>query len=404
MSLAVVSTLVPGGDEFQTPVLSIAGQRFQRGALEALQRAGMPPRLVLSLRPVPAFPKGRRLWFRPGRRQVGPDLAVELLPILNLQPLKSLLAGLATFSRLLRWAWSERRSARTVLAINLSQPPGVFPFFACRLTGTRLVGWLLDVFEPGRLVPDSPLRRLDYRLQRWLIPRLDGLIVVADDIARDLAPGKRFLRVEGGVDREVVREPPAPPPPREAGELHCLFAGSLEEFNGIGLMLAAFRHLQGSPVALEVAGGGSLEAEVSAAAREGLAVKHLGVVGFDELWRRYGAADLLLNIRPTRSLSTRYFFPSKLMEYLASGTPVVSTCTGHVEDEFGEFVYLLREETPAALAALIRRVAAADPQERRAMGAKARAYVLAHKTWDAQAQRLARYLRSTASREAHSGA
>ncbi len=32
-----------------------------------------------------------------------------------------------------------------------------------------------------------------------------------------------------------------------------------------------------------------------------------------------------------------------MMEYLASGVPVISTCTGHVEEEFGAFTYLLRE-------------------------------------------------------------
>jgi len=399
LSLAVVSTLVPEDDEFRTSVLSVAGQRFQRHALEALQRAGIPPRLVLSQRPVAPFPAARRLWFRPQRRRVGTMLEVELLPVLNVQPLKNLLAGSAVLLRLVVWAFRERRAAaRAVLAINLSQPPGLALYVACRLTGARLVGWLLDVYEPGQLVPASLLRRLDYRAQRWLIPRLDGLVVVADETARDLAPGKRFLRIEGGVDREVVRE--APPPPQEGPTFRCLFAGSLEEFNGISLMLAALRHLRNSPIRLEVAGGGSLEGVVQAAARAGLAVTHLGVVSFEELWQQYGAADLLLNIRPTRSLSTRYFFPSKLMEYLASGTPVISTCTGHVEAEFGDFVYLLREETPEALADLIRRVAALDPAERRAMGARARGYVLAHKTWDAQAEKLAGFLRRAAAGEA----
>lgn len=393
MALAVISTLVPENEEFRSPVLSIAGQRFQRAALEALQRAGLPARLVLSQRPVPPFPWDRRLWYLPQRRRVGAGLEVELLPVLNVQPLKHLLAGLAAFVRIFLWGVRERHSAaRAVLAINLSQPPGLFLYLACRLTGTKLFGWLLDVFEPGQLVADSLLRRLDFRAQRWLIPRLDGLIVVADDIARELAPGKPFLRIEGGVDRAAVREAPPPPPRRRRDVFSCLFAGSLEEFNGISLMLAACRRLQGSPVVLEIAGGGSLEAAVREAEDAGLPVKHLGVLSFDELWRRYGAADVLLNVRPTRSLNTRYFFPSKLMEYMASGTPVISTCTGHVEAEFGEFVYLLRDETPEDLAGLILRLATMDPAERRAIGASARRYALANKTWDRQAERLVAFL------------
>jgi glycosyltransferase involved in cell wall biosynthesis len=73
---------------------------------------------------------------------------------------------------------------------------------------------------------------------------------------------------------------------------------------------------------------------------------------------------------------------------------VISTCTGHVEEEFGSFTYLLREETPEALYKLIRYVSELDPQERRESGRKARAYMATHKTWEAQTQKLAAFFRS----------
>ena len=82
-----------------------------------------------------------------------------------------------------------------------------------------------------------------------------------------------------------------------------------------------------------------------------------------------------------------------MMEYLASGVPVISTCTGHVEEEFGSFTYLLKDETPQALAELIQRVAALDSRDRDATGARARSYMSAHKTWKAQTEKLARYIR-----------
>ncbi len=36
------------------------------------------------------------------------------------------------------------------------------------------------------------------------------------------------------------------------------------------------------------------------------------------------------------------------MEYLASGTPVITTCTGHVEEEFADIVYLLKTKARGA--------------------------------------------------------
>ena len=68
-------------------------------------------------------------------------------------------------------------------------------------------------------------------------------------------------------------------------------------------------------------------------------------------------------MRLTPAINTRYFFPSKLMEYLASAVPVISTCTGAVEEEFGSFVHLLRKDSEG-LAQAIRAVAALSPAAR----------------------------------------
>ena len=94
-------------------------------------------------------------------------------------------------------------------------------------------------------------------------------------------------------------------------------------------------------------------------------------------------------------LTREYFFPSKLLEYLATGVPVISTCPGHVAEEFGHLAYLLREETPEALTRAIRGVAALDPGDRAELGRRARKYMAAHKTWDAQVRRILDYLRES---------
>jgi glycosyltransferase involved in cell wall biosynthesis len=396
-ALAVVGTLVPDRPEYRTPAFSIAGHLFQRHALEALAEAGMPADVVLSLRPIPRFPASRRWWLRGGRERVGDALEVALLPVLNVQPLKSLLAGLACCRRLVAWAARRRGRSRVVLSFNLNDPPGLFAYLGARLGGSRVVGWILDLHQPGQLVPDTLLRRLDLRLHRWLVPRLDGLVVVADAIAHDFAPGRPYLRIEGGVDAARFAAAPARSTvEREPGRLRALFAGSLEPFNGVDLMLEAMRRV-GDGVELQVAGRGSLEERVREAAAHDPRIRFLGMLPASDLPEAYRRADLLLSVRPTRDLATRYYFPSKLMEYLASGCPTLSTCTGHVEEELGDLVFLLREETPEALAAALAEVAATAPEAREDLGRRARDHVLEHKSWEAQGRRLAEYLRQVAS-------
>ena len=131
---------------------------------------------------------------------------------------------------------------------------------------------------------------------------------------------------------------------------------------------------------------------VRAAAARDRRVVYPGYLAFEQVLELYRTADLLLNLRVTKALDTRYFFPSKLMEYVASGVPVLSTCTGHVEEEYGEVVYLLREETPEALGAAITAIRRQPPDEREALGRRARQFMLEHKTWHRQGEKLIAYI------------
>jgi glycosyltransferase involved in cell wall biosynthesis len=144
---------------------------------------------------------------------------------------------------------------------------------------------------------------------------------------------------------------------------------------------------------LRIAGGGPLEGKVREAAASDSRIEYLGFIPLTDVLQLYKSSDVLVNVRITKDMNTRYFYPGKMMEYLASGTPVITTCTGHTEEEFGDFVYLLRDETPRGLATLIERVAGADPEERKRLGLVARKYMSTHKTWDAQTKKVARFIR-----------
>jgi glycosyltransferase involved in cell wall biosynthesis len=339
---------------------------------------------------VAAFPRSRRLWVAGRSFTIAGGVPVRLLPFINVHPLKWLTAGIGTFGALLRWSWRHRRRRRVVHCVNLTMPPGLFILLAARLTGARALVSVLDVCRPGVLVPDTLYRRADFALQRWLLPKFDGWMVVSQAIGDDLVPGRTVCRIEGGVAPEPFKQPLVRR--NDDGIFRLLLAGGLEPYNGVHLLLEALPHLPPDCQIL-LAGHGSLVDAVRAAAERDPRVVYHGFLDFDDVLQLYRSADLLLNLRMTRALDTRYFFPSKLMEFLASGVAVLSTCTGHVEEEYGDLVYLLRDETPEALAAAIRAIRTRPPYEREALGRSAREFMLANKTWPKQGEKLIAYIR-----------
>ena len=71
-----------------------------------------------------------------------------------------------------------------------------------------------------------------------------------------------------------------------------------------------------------------------------------------------------------------------------------------VEEEFGKFLFPLKNETPEGLAAAILHAETAGMEARREMGKRARAFMLAHKTWQAQTARISAMLGSLAGKPA----
>jgi glycosyltransferase involved in cell wall biosynthesis len=247
---------------------------------------------------------------------------------------------------------------------------------------------------PGQTVPPRFIWRLNYWMQKRLIPLFDGHVVAAEAIAQDFLANRPYVRVEGGIseqsvsctsdviDRGIILGRP----------FRIGFAGRIDEMNGIPSLLEAFSLVEGDKYRLRIAGGGPLERQVREAAATDSRIEYLGFISFSEVLELYKNSDILVNMRITKKLDTRYFFPGKMMEYLASGTPVITTCTGHTEEEFGDFVYLLRDETPRGLATLIEKVAGAEPEVRKQLGRTAREFMSRHKTWDAQTRKVAGYI------------
>jgi glycosyltransferase involved in cell wall biosynthesis len=367
---------------------------FQHNMLAALSSAGFRPEVALSFRPVAAFPRGRSLRVPSSSAEIEPGLNVQLLPFLNISPLKQLLIGVSAALRLVRWSWSSRARPRVMLTYNLTVPSGLLTWAAMRLTGAKAVAFVADINVPGQTVPNSLYFHLDFLLHRWLIPRFDGLIVVSDAVLKDFAPHSKALRVEGGISEALVTRQRTPRP--DDGQFVLVATGSLDDANGIREIVDAFRSLNGDRFRLVVAGAGPLEQYVRKAAAQDPRIEYAGFVRFDQVVELYDRADALVCMRITRALNTKYFFPSKLMEYFASGTPVITTCPGHVAEEFSDVAYLLHDETAEGLVKLVLEVSSRPREERQARARCAFEYMATQKTWAAQARKIRAFLTDVA--------
>jgi glycosyltransferase involved in cell wall biosynthesis len=339
---------------------------WQVNVLTAFKDAGLLPSLILSQQSLRAFPHSRTLWSASGQVDLHDGLSVNFIPFLNLPVFRPFTVGLAVLINLICWAWHKCQSRhKVVYTLNLNEPPGLFTLIAARLIDAKAIASVNDVNVPGETVPATLFYRLDFWLQKKLIPHFDGLVVVNTLIVEDFAPDVPFVHVAGGVSEEALRSSDAASRSKRANSPFTIVSvGTLSETNGFVELLEAFSLLPGDGYRLRIAGTGPLEERIKQAVETNSRIEHCGYLAFDQVLALYGSADVLINMRLTKKVKTDYLFPSKTIEYLASGVRVITSCTGHIEEEFADMAFLLKDKTSRGLASMIEQVASMDSEIR----------------------------------------
>ncbi len=361
------------------PWASEAYNVTQLELIATLRRCGVNEVLAFSLPGTSAFHTRARL-HRLRRSVLGSGSEILEVPFLALGPLQPL-------TQIVSLGWHLLRVPRALQpdAIVVTNPLTRYTLPAL-IAGQRwqvpVVTIVADLTIPQ---PDqSLLRRLRQWLQVQMVRLVPGAAVFSAHTARDFRPGKPWFRMARPPAPDLLDLPQPPPNPLARA---VYYAGTLAEVAGVDLLLDAISHVSAPDVQFWFSGRGPLEDRIRAAAERDPRIVLHGFISREEYRDLLQRAAVLVNPRPSRLAENRYNFPSKLMEYLAAGRPVISTATSDVAEHYGEAIVLLEDETPQGLAHAIESVLALPPEAQAALGAKARAAVEGE-TWDAQAERI----------------
>ena len=99
-------------------------------------------------------------------------------------------------------------------------------------------------------------------------------------------------------------------------------------------------------------------------------------------------ASLLVNPRPVEDEYTKYSFPSKNMEYMVSGTPVLTTDLPGMPQEYKEYVFIIEDYSIEGIKDKLCEIAGMDKKELMKAGQRAREFVLNKKNNIAQARKI----------------
>ena len=161
---------------------------------------------------------------------------------------------------------------------------------------------------------------------------------------------------------------------------------------GIKYLTEAFLKADIPYAELHIYGNGDFEEELIEICKTNHNVKYFGVRPNDEVVSNQLKSTLLINPRPTNAEYTKYSFPSKNMEYMVSGTPVLTTKLAGMPEEYYPYVYLIEEETVEGLEKKLAEVLSAHKEELHKKGTISKEWVLKNNNNVKQAEKIIRML------------
>lgn len=370
---------------------SVAGNKMQYCLLKRLSEFEDVHIDAISVKCRAAFPRDKRLWQHREELVLTDRVKGYFAGYCNFPIIKQIWHTLSVYHEARRYI---RRHGRpdVVLSFNMFPQTG--------FTMKRLKQWYH--IPTATLLADLPIddaasrsgvmrfcRRLFDRLTERYIAGCDNIIALNKNAVEIYHPGADYVVVDGAIDLEPDYTPPKIQVPAEK---RIVFEGSLTKYNGVVQLVEAMDYVADKSVVLDIYGDGDMREFVRAASENNRNIVYHGRVSSEALGEIYNHAWLLINPRPIDDAISQVTFPSKIFEYLLSGTPVLSTRLSGFSEEYDKIMFFAEGDDARSIGESINTVAQLPAKILCQAALNAQSFVVNSRTWQKQSARIKDFL------------
>lgn len=167
-----------------------------------------------------------------------------------------------------------------------------------------------------------------------------------------------------------------------------VYSGRLQLKYGIELLLRSFAFVKGDNIRFDFYGDGEAVDTIKEFSQTDSRIRYMGTVLPDELHRVQQNSTVLVNPRTNDHEFTKYSFPSKTMEYMLSGRPVIGFMLDGMPEEYREYINIPEEETPEKMAEELNFILSLTEEQSAVLGERARDFALKNKNCKVQTEKI----------------
>ena len=344
---------------------------FSQSLIRCLLLTGNPLH-IFSFYEIRNFPDSRKLFFG-FRRVYDNNLTFNILPFVNLLLLKHITR---LFALIFNPFILYKCLSSSLVVVHGTHTPYLLFALLISLFNKRTVLILTD--EHGYELRNcanpvkSFLMKLDIFFMRALIHSFDKHICLNSSFAAEFSLSN-YVVFPGISSSDVIESAYnyidsistdlLPASFSSSYPFVLTFAGNLTSDNGIPLLIKILPFLSDLNVKLNIIGKGALLDLLQKKSSEFSFVTLQQDLSRREILDIMTRSHLLLHPRPTDSPVTRFSFPSKLIEYISTGTPVLSTQLKSIPSDLRPYLNFSLSDSPTSFFNSIVEIYKSSPSE-----------------------------------------
>lgn len=351
-----------------------AVQKFSRLLVQGLISNGA----VVTALTVPPISKSFDIRIKD---EVEDDISYKYIPLIKVPGINHLVVFIYSFFFVLLWGMSHTKNKVIfcdVLCISIC----FASVLASKLVGLRSVAIVTDIYSQMAGQRKFGLKgyivKITGKIANYYVSMFDYYVLLTkymnDLVNRHNRP---FVVMEALCDKSLTDENILNS--SKGNTRIIMYAGGIEEKYGLKMLVEGFQLLQETDIELHLYGHGSYVEEIKTMIKNNHRIKYYGIVPNEEIIIAELEATLLVNPRFSSESLAKYSFPSKNMEYMASGTPLLTTRLPCMPSEYYPYLYFIDEESIDGCANAIKEVLGNTEFELKRKGMQARKFVLHNK-------------------------
>ena len=237
---------------------------------------------------------------------------------------------------------------------------------------------LPEYMAASRSYPEMLLMKGNLAILERLYKYVDGYVLLSKYMTERLpVNSKPFTVVEGIYNPQ---DTPECAKLEKDSTSYILYTGTLAKRYGVLNLVKAFMQLKRKDINLVICGDGDSKEEITRLSKIDSRIVYKGLVKRDEALRLQQNAMLLVNPRTPEGEFTKYSFPSKTMEYLASGVPTLLYRLPGIPEEYYNYCFSMDDLSLEALTDKLESIIEMSRDELTEIGARACQFIYEKKS------------------------